>query len=471
MDIAATLQRLRLQPTSQPHLHVLFLEYPATALLPTRPGIGLRMQPPKAALYRETPNLDKHFLGEQGLDFFLPLKVDSWRPAESVDRSSASIATAIARLSRGGGHSTLEAVTVSDDDHEESGCIFRLTTLWHNLDPKEIHDFWIGEQEWQDLLSKSEAKPWTDLLVNLFTRASDRAYLHVERQLKGTQYFAIDALKWDAYGVSTANELLALNMRVVHEEGTLLCLLPIRELSGVELRVLTVRLPCEHGTTVTIGWLKDLSWAECIDMACPTCGQVILPNRDIMHARHSIERRRRQRNALDQVLWKHVEAAKTGFATRIDTSGALICQALTHALQSMQVPESVSPPQLCPDCSAEAAAILAKARTAYRKSSGIFSANLKDIRNHLMRTVDVGLEEYSSLRNADMTDHIFPGWSVFMRRWLERTIALVAMPSYAGEDVWAVFGEIPDEDICFDSEDVVLGGDVDIGKLLRGVSL
>jgi hypothetical protein len=317
----------------------------------------------------------------------------------------------------------------------------------------------------------SEMKPWTDLLVNMFTRASDRAYLHVERQLKGTQYFAIDALKWDVYGISTANELLALNMRVVHEEGTPLCLIPIRELRGNELQVLTVRLPYEHGTTVTIAWLKGLSWAECIDMACPTCGKVILPNRDIMHARHSIERRRRQRKALDQVLWKHIEAAKPGFETRMDTSGALICRALTHALQSMQIPEFVSPRKLCPAWSAEATAILTRSRTAYRKSSRVFSATLRGVHSHLMRAVDVALEEYSGLRNADMTDHVFPGWSVFMRRWLERAIALVAMPGYNGEDVWEVFGEVPDEDICFDSEDGVLGGNVDIGKLMGGVSL
>jgi hypothetical protein len=471
MDIASTLQRLCLQPTSQPHSHVLFLEYPATALLPTRPGIGLRMEPPKAALYRETPNLEKYFLGEQGLDFFVSFKVEHRRPIESAYRPRASIATAIARLSRAGGRSTLEAVTVFDDDHGESGYIFRLTTLWHNLDPKEIHDFWVSEREWQDMLSMSETKPWTDLLVNLFTRASDRAYSHVERQLKGTQYFAIDALKWGVYRISTANELLALNMRVVHEEETLLCLLPIRDLSGDEHRVLPVRLPCEHATTVTIAWLKTLSWAECIDMACPTCGKVILPNRDIMHARHSIERRRRQRKALDQVLWKHLEAAKTNHGTRVDTSGALIVSALTHALQSMQIPESVSPRQLCPAWSAEAAAVLAKSRKAYRHSSGNLSATLRDIHGHLMRTVDVALEEYSGLRNAGMTDHVFPGWSSFLKRWLERTMELLAIPEYAGEDVWAVFSEVPDEDICFDSEDGILGGDVDIGKLMGGVSL
>lgn len=139
MDITYTLQRMCLQPTTQKNSHVIFLEYPVTSLIPNRPGVGLRMSPPKAALYREAPNSDKFFLGEHGLEFFVRFSVEDSSVAKHS--SSATIDTAIDRLSHSGGRSILEAVTVSDHNYSESGYIFRLTTIWHDNREKEVSHF------------------------------------------------------------------------------------------------------------------------------------------------------------------------------------------------------------------------------------------------------------------------------------------------------------------------------------------
>lgn len=470
MDITYTLQRMCLQPTTQSRSHTLFLEYPVTTLLPNRRGIGLRMAPPKAALYREAPNSDKFFLNEQGLDFSIRFFVRKSNSADRKNGASMTIDAAIDRLALGGGRSILEAVTVSDDNYNESGYIFRLTTIWHDSRGKEVRNFKMSESEWRHLLNLDASKPWTHLLQDLFTRASDRAYLHVERQLQGSQYSPIDALKWNAYEILDGNRLLALNMRKIREEGTLLCLEPIREFYGDENRVFTVRLPCEHETTVSVGHLKSLSLAACMDATCTSCGRVILPQRDITHAIHSAERRRRQRKALDETLWKHMEARTTDRKASIQTPGTILCQALTHALKSMQVPESVSPRSVCPAWSGQAAAILELVKEQHATFSHSFSWTMGDLYDYLVRTVDSVVFDCSGLSHADMTDQVFPGWAVFVRRWIDRTMALMAVPGYAGEDVWAVSGEVPDDDICFYDEEEVLGGDADIGALLGGVS-
>jgi len=471
MDITYTLQRMCLQPTTHARSHVLFLEYPVTSLLPNRPGVGLRMAPPKAAPYREAPNSDKYFLGEQGLEFFVRFSVRKPRHADREADTFATIDTAIDRLSRGGGRSILEAVTASDDNYSEGGYIFRLTTIWHDTHEKEVRYFQMSESEWRHTLSQDASKPWTHLLQDLFTRASDRAYLHVQRQLQGSAYSPIDALKWNAYEILDANALLALNMRTVREQGTLLCLEPIRDFYGDENRVLTVRLPCEHETTICIAHLRSLSRAACIDATCPTCGRVILPNRDIVHANHSVERRRRQRKALDETLWRHVEANRIVHERKIDLSGAVLCQALAHGLKSMQMPETVSPRSVCPAWSDEAAAILQHVRQDYATWTHTFPMTLGNLYAYLTRTVDAVVFDVSGLHHADLSDQIFPGWVVFVRRWIDRTMALMAEPGYAGEDVWQVLGEVPDDDIWFDDEEEVLGGDTDIGALLGGVSL
>ena len=470
MDITYTLQRLCLQPTTQPYVHVMFLEYPATSLLPNRPGLGLRMEPPKAVLYREAPNSDKYFLGEQGFDFFVRFPVKNLTSTSPC--SSETIDTAIDRLSHHAGRSILEAVTVSDDNYSEGGLLFRLTTTWHNSHKKDVKHFQMSESEWRDILNQDASKQWTHLLQDLFSRASDRAYLHVQRQLQGSAYSPVDALKWNAYEILDANRLLALNMRKVREQGTLLCLEPIRDFYGDDNRVFTVRLPCEHETKICVANFKTLSRAACIDATCPSCGRVILPNRDITHAIQSVERRRRQRKALDETLWKHLEARQFDREVKIETSGTILCQALTHALKSMRVPESVSPRSVGPAWSDETAVFIKQARLEHGGERGGMSLiTLGNLYNYLVRTIDAVTWNCNGIAIADMSDQLFPGWQDFVRRWIKRTMALMAIPGYAGEDIWQVSGEVPDDDICFDDEEEVLGGETDIGALLGGVSL
>ena len=471
MDVTYALQRMCLHQTTQAHSHVMFLEYPVTSLLPNQPGVGLRIAPSKGALYREIPNSDKYFLGEQGFDFSVRFPVRDTNLADHETGTSMTINTAIDHLACSGGRSVLEAVTVSDDNYSEGGFIFRLTTIWHNSRKKEVSQFQMSESEWQNIPNQDTSKPWTHLLQDLFTRASDRAYLHVDRQLQGSAYSPINALKWNAYDILDANRLLALNMREIRDQGTLLCLLPIRDFYGDPNRVFAVRLPCEHESTISIASLKTLSWAACIDMACPLCGSTILPNRDIKHAIYSVERRRRQREGLDETLWRHIEARKINREARIDSSGSVMCQALTHALRSMQVPESVSPRSVCPAWSGEALAILERSRREHGDSVKLVSMALGDLHGYLTRTVDAVVYKRLGVRNADMSDQVLPGWMVFVRRWMDRTFALMAIPGYAGEDVWQVSNEVPDDDICFDDEEKVSGGDIDIGTLLGGVSL
>jgi hypothetical protein len=96
---------------------------------------------------------------------------------------------------------------------------------------------------------------------------------------------------------------------------------------------------------------------------------------------------------------------------------------------------------------------------------------LGDLYDYLVRTIDAVTWNCNGIAIADMSDQLFPGWQDFVRRWIKRTMALMAIPGYAGEDIWQVSGEVPDDDICFDDEEEVLGGETDIGALLGGVSL
>ncbi|KAM0721167.1 hypothetical protein Q7P37_003454 [Cladosporium fusiforme] len=308
MDIVASLERLQLQPDTQPYYHMLFMEYPATALIPSSPAdrYTLRLQPPKAAAYREMPDLGKYSLQERGLDYFLRYDI-STRYLHGFPQSNATeLSSAIDQLSDCGGRSVLEAVTVSDSQLGEEWYLFRLTTLWHGSGVSQVSNFQISEGNWNNLSTSAAYKSWSSLLVDLFTRSSDRAYFHVQRQLHATEYLSIGAPRWDCHEISTANQLLAIKMRRVRQQGSMLCLEPIRDLWGENSQPFTVRLPCEHETTTSIKSLKSLSRAGCIDLACPICGRNLMQQADITHAEHSAERRRRQRASVDEILWNRV---------------------------------------------------------------------------------------------------------------------------------------------------------------------
>jgi hypothetical protein len=186
----------------------------------------------------------------------------------------------------------------------------------------------------------------------------------------------------------------------------------------------------------------------------------------------SVERRRRQRKSLDETLWKHLEARRIDCEVKTKISGTILCQALTHALKSLRVPESISPRSLGPAWADEVPEFIEHVRLEHGgKWARMFLITLGELYDYLVRTIDAVTYHCNGISIADMSDQLFPGWQVFVRRWIKRTMALMATPEYAGEDVWQVSGEVPDDDVRFDDEEEVLGGDADIGALLHGVSL
>lgn len=125
MDVTASLQRLHLQPDTHLYCHILFLEYPATSLIPSSPigRFSLRLQQPKDAAYREMPDLGKYFLQERGLDYFIRYDVTQ-RYFQGFPRPKfTDLPSAIDQLSVCGGRSVLEAVTISDDKLGEDSYI------------------------------------------------------------------------------------------------------------------------------------------------------------------------------------------------------------------------------------------------------------------------------------------------------------------------------------------------------------
>lgn len=469
MDITTKLKRLQLQVDTQPNSHMLFIEYPATSLIPSSPDsrFSLRLQPPKDAAYREMPNPLNNSLKGRSLEYFVRYNVILPQIRGFLRSEFCDLSPAIEQLSDCGGKSVLEAITVADNQSGENGYFFRLTTDWHG-GGRHVHTFQMGEEAWRHLSGLQTSDPWTSLLQDLFSRASDRAYLHVKCRLQDSEYLATDANAWDCYDLSTTNELLALNMRQIKQHENLLCLEPLRDLRGNSNEQVLVRLPCDHERRVSVALLKALTRAECIDFACQMCGQSIMPETDIARAEKSVERRRRRRHAVDQILWNRVVTENEDLGITMHITGGALSHALCHALRSMRVPESMTPRKLCPGWSIEADAVLKNILAAYQVGSPFIVGTMDEIYGTLMRMVDAAVQPCSFDDTGVSVSCTVPDWAAFSAQWIERTVKLATFFAYAGEDIWTVFGEVPGEEICVEEDGA---GMEDIQTLVNMISL
>lgn len=86
----------------------------------------------------------------------------------------------------------------------------------------------------------------------------------------------------------------------------------------------------------------------------------------------------------------------------------------------------------------------------------------------LMTFVDIAVQELSFRNTGFSAPSTFPGRTAFSCKWLERTVRLTTMAGYVGEDVWAVFGEEPGEELRVDED----GCEVDdLQALVDGITL
>lgn len=86
----------------------------------------------------------------------------------------------------------------------------------------------------------------------------------------------------------------------------------------------------------------------------------------------------------------------------------------------------------------------------------------------LMTFVDIAVQELSFRNTGFSAPSTFPGWTAFSCERLERTVRLTTMAGYVGEDVWAVFGEEPGEELRVDED----GCEVDdLQALVDGITL
>jgi len=324
-ELAAVFQSLGLHSRTHPHLHALYFEYPAIGLVPDSSPMSLRSEPPYGVTHREEPQLDKYELDANSLEFFHRFHVKENPYTISHEHE---LVNAIQHAATQAGKSTLEVVPVIDEDTADEAYLFRLTTISHNEEIRHVFQYTEDSSTWQDLMHSRDAAPWMIILADLMERASERAYFHVQQRLEAYGYITYEKLEWNTQPVKTFNELLAVNMRRIERVNEYEYLTPLQYLWKQSTKTIPVRLPCEHDTETTLHHIASFTKQQCIDACCVECGERIMSHKDIEHGHHSLERRRRERDRVDQLLWTRVEQEDNYAGFYINITGLSLVKAL-----------------------------------------------------------------------------------------------------------------------------------------------
>lgn len=222
-DISSAFDTMALEmPVTQ--YHMLHLTYPALHLLP--PGAHLFLTPSTDCSYRERPRVGTYHLDD--LSFFHRFPATSQVYHAPTNEQGSSDLLDISTLAAVSGESRLECVSYIDTDSVVQHAV-HLTVSWSDQDGEVNYFFQLSDRDLQLTLSLNvvcSVHLWLDLLSNLIYRRSDRAYLHVEKQLQAqdpaaaAQQEALWVSVWDSEPNITGRDMLMSRLKCELQNGT-----------------------------------------------------------------------------------------------------------------------------------------------------------------------------------------------------------------------------------------------------------
>ncbi|KAK3724188.1 hypothetical protein LTR37_001313 [Vermiconidia calcicola] len=292
--------------------HILSFKYPDADLLPDD-SMTPYLEPPAKLEQRHLPEQDSCNAKTVGIRFFAVLK---------VSEQPAHLGTASYGISR----QLVEAVD--------------------RLRSRTVHS-WL-HMEWRRLVSGVNRPQWLDVLDNLVTRSSDRAFFAVRKNFLTThpdETINMEEAQWESLWHSRpprcAEELFFERLQPVTTEDA----------AGLRTggdKPLHLTLPCGHDVYIRKIQILALTSEACLVQECSTCGQRILqPEDDFeldLRAEYDSAESYKQRNQ----TWLELDELDYSRQKPLKVSTVAISQALEAALESCDMPTTLCPPSLNP---------------------------------------------------------------------------------------------------------------------------
>lgn len=448
-DLGKRLQQL-IQQKAQLDYHELRLEYPVLDLLPAQDANIIHLRKPQDSGFHRHPPNPSDFQWDTDFNVRLPLK-SSTAMASSHSQSGTFLST-VTGLSNQRGSSLLQFVSYH---HANNGVQHRFRLWTENQGQHQI----VAESEFSDATWELESKAfqsevWMQLIHNLMSRASDRAYLHVHQRLRLYSWYkqSVEQEKWGWEKELNVREVLASNLSVLVGNGQ-----HVRTVEAVDLDGRgegTVLLPCGYGQSFPIQLLGSFSAADCIEAACEVCDKKLLNEADLRRLCRFHESRRREQFYANQHEWKKLDRERE----RVRVSGAMLMLAMQDALGLLQVPESVSPKVFDLHSSKVVVDVLAAFRDHMRNPGKVVTCSTAELIRGTLADLEAVVADVLGATQSPQS--LPPGWDAMVRSWVTRAVHLASAPDYKGMGFYGIKTEVerqsPQDRATMDELEVML---------------
>jgi hypothetical protein len=450
-DLSSAFESLGFVPNTSPpeQYHTLNITYPALNLLPDNNNTPPYLYPPKDLHFRQRPRLDRYHLTPTNLSFFHRIPVNrllglAFASLYSGTLHADEFLKLISSLVKAPGQSTLEIVSFESEDPEHGTCIYHIfhaTVSRAGTNISTLHTCQMSDRELKSLFKiygpswshgAAGRHTWLALAKNLIYRESDRACLHVARQLEASTTPAYRgegahwARDWETSKLNSGSFLLASRLQCQLGNGEWI---PVHDLDRENLfahshEQMQFLLPCGHEASFALKALSMTQDSKSAEVACVECGEKVLGDKEMAELALRLEYQQRASFCYSDAEYSDakIPLSAPGHGRDLEIPPGALHRALQDALVSLRVPESASPRALSLVGVAETKAVLRdlqlKAAAAGQASVRLTPCALWDALMESSMMTLTGMFESGS-------GNLPPGFIEFMGKWLTRAVNLL----------------------------------------------
>ena len=437
-DLIAAFERAGIAQARKPLFHNMRMSFPVRDIIPSDATPYLK--PPKHVEFREKPRRNTYLLLKPSLDFDhrFAAKTAIFSAAQ-IDRPSFWIVpNQLVKLVDGlqdiAGES--ELAMVSYKRHYDFDVIYglRLRTIFQSGEKMEWN-FHYSVDQFETFYDLADEREWLTLMLSIIDRESDRAFLHVQRNIEAADpQFAESqeaslARRWNRKRVPSATELLMRKLQHVHDHVvTLLSELDRENWTSHPRESLCVLLPCGHEDHISYKQSIALTVEQCLHSKCADCGKYVLTEHDAAILAIAAEKQIRKAFQRDSVYWETFDEDFRNPNLQLHIKTSQVSKALVEALESLRAPESATPAAISLIDIPETVVVMASLREMLQVSAVEFVASAEEISDRMGLLTIKAIAQYAG-GDDWMATRLPEEYSMFLGRWMNRAVHQVVKVS------------------------------------------
>ncbi|KAK4619466.1 hypothetical protein CLAFUW4_11425 [Fulvia fulva] len=282
--------------------------------------------------------------------------------------------------------------------------------------PVQVCEF--SEDEWQILIDHADEFEWLALLRGLVTRASDRAWYHVQDrigELQAQNQIEYMRDQWNERSPRPAILLLENTLRYADDNGYLIdWRTPLSEVFARPLQ-----LPCGHVMDMSDLDYYNLSDEMCHEIPCEDCGNPIFMRCDLRELQLGRDKEDLRTFVLSNRTWTNLTQDFKYQVMTMNVEAKVLFLAVHATFESFKVPSLISPGALCFVNQPETRVALAELKSfLYTNTTALTGTPSQLLDGLLQKAMSASVGQAKTLADIEAV----PGWQEALRACMIRAI-------------------------------------------------